>query len=99
MKPIKDKYLKARSGKYKIYDIYCSECNAKLFRYQKDGTGVLKRCYIDRMHPLSQCINKAYCEECGRAFGRPYIYEKENRPAIRLFVGAVYKRRTNPPFA
>jgi len=97
MKPKRDKYLKARGGKYKIYNIHCSECGALLFRYQKDGIGALKRCYLDRIegYPLKNIYHSdraMHCRHCDKALGVDTFYKPESRPAIRLFVGAVVKR-------
>ena len=95
MKPRKDKYLKARGGKYKLYDMHCTECKTKLFIYQKDGPGVLKRCYLDRiLKRIKLGVTTQYniCLDCKQRIGIPIIYKKENRLAVRLFVGAIYKR-------
>lgn len=91
MFPKKDKYLKSRGGTFKIYKIYCKDCGAFLFHYQKDGPGILKRLYLDRIDQSKDLHLKGKCHQCKKNFGVAYIYEKENRPAIRLFVGAVKK--------
>ena len=98
MKIKKDKYLKARGSKYKLYNIHCSECGVLLFKYQKDGPGALKRCYLDRSKfniPERRGVSfSSYttCPQCKQEFGRPMTYKPENRLAIRLFVGAVRKK-------
>lgn len=37
-------------------------------------------------------IENGHCV-CGSWFGVPYIYQQEQRPAIKLFVGKVKKRK------
>jgi hypothetical protein len=93
MKLIKDKYFRARGSTSKLWRIYCSECNRQLCIYQKDGDGILKRLYNDRISDsLIKGTTKSMCE-CGSLFGIPYIYQKENRPAIKLFVGMIRKKK------
>lgn len=72
--------------------ISCEHCGHEICRYQKDGPGSLKRMYIDRMEPNSHEETLLACVECARVIGTKIIYEKENRPAYRLFVGAVTKK-------
>lgn len=45
----KDKYLRARDGKAKMITISCAKCSKKVLDYQKDGTGYLHRCYLNRI--------------------------------------------------
>lgn len=47
--------------------------------------------YIDRITGFKNS-NKLICPKCNRLLGIRIIYEKENRPAYRLFVGAVSKK-------
>ena len=63
-----------------------------LFRYQKDGTGILKRLYLDRMIDYSTTSTKLVCPKCKQVLGVRIIYKKEDRLAYRLFVGAVSKK-------
>lgn len=39
-------------------------------------------------------IPKLICTNCQELIGVPYVYEKENRLAYRLFVGAISKKIT-----
>jgi len=97
-----DKYKKARGGGSKLLDIQCSSCHQHLFFYQKDGPGILKRMYLDRIYesinysnlgnlPL-QKIPQLTCPQCHQLIGVPYVYEREQRLAFRLFSGAVSKK-------
>jgi hypothetical protein len=88
----RDKYRKARGGVSIIYLIKCAACGNNILVYQKDGSGILKRLYLDRIFKWQQ-KNNNFCQKCGVVFGNEYIYEKENRPAIRLYAGAIKKQR------
>ena len=93
MKIKRDKYQKTRSGISKIYRIFCAECVSLLGEYQKDGVGQLRRLYQDRYEPVKpqHKARTGYCV-CGNWYGVPYIYRKEDRPAIKLFVGKIRKK-------
>jgi hypothetical protein len=75
-----DKYKKARGGYSRLLSIACEGCNRHLCDYQKDGPGILKRMYLDRISNSKKYSNLQN------------IYEKENRLAYRLFVGAITKK-------
>ena len=89
-----DKYKKARGGYSRLLDISCEHCGEHLFFYQKDGPGILKRMYIDRISESEEIKldTNLVCPKCKRTLAILIIYEKENRPALRLFVGAVTKK-------
>jgi len=89
-----DKYKKNRGGYSRWLLLSCEKCKAQLLAYQKDGPGILKRLYVDRIvFPTDLGKNKKLeCKKCGTTLGLQIIYEKENRPAYRLFVGAVEKK-------
>jgi len=89
-----DKYREARGGYSRFLKIFCASCESFLFLYQKDGPGALKRMYIDRI--LSKDISKSKkeftCKSCKKVIGTFYTYAKENRPAIRLYQDAIFKK-------
>lgn len=97
-----DKYKKFRGGYSRLLDISCGKCSEHLFFYQKDGPGILKRMYLDRIFDSEKysgneksslmSIPQLICSKCNTVIGIPYIYEKENRLAYRLFVGGVVKK-------
>ena len=62
--------------------------------YQKDGPGILKRLYLDRIDSSDnqKWKEKLVCKKCGTVLGIYMIYQKENRPAYRLFAGAIEKK-------
>lgn len=88
-----DKYKKARGGYSRLLRICCEKCEAKICLYQKDGPGLLKRMYIDRMidPEVSTTKKDLSCPGCKELVGVHIIYKKEQRPAYRLFVGSVTK--------
>lgn len=100
--PLKsDKYKKVRGGHSRLLEIVCAKCGAHLCYYQKDGPGILKRLYLDRIYgdgTYAKLANTAFkdlpqltCPACKRLLGIPMVYEKEKRFALRLFVGSVAK--------
>lgn len=91
-----DKYRKVRGGYSRLLDISCEHCGNHLFYYQKDGPGILKRMYEDRIFEAKnvKLDSNLFCPKCKRLLAVPIIYEKENRPALRLFVGAITKKIT-----
>ena len=89
----RDKYMSFRGGSSAFYNIYCSHCRHWLLLYQKDGPGLLKRMYLDRIIDSSiDTSNNLVCPACNKLLAIAMIYEKENRPALRLFVGSVIKK-------
>jgi hypothetical protein len=100
--PLKnDRYKKVRGGYSRLLDISCAHCGTHLCYYQKDGPGILKRMYIDRIHELtsgsldttsSEKTPHLICSKCKQHIGVPIVYQKENRLAYRLFIGAVSKK-------
>ena len=89
-----DRYKKVRGGWSRILDISCEKCGNHICFYQKDGSGPLKRMYHDRMDGFSTKNSNLVCPECESVLGVGIIYEKESRPAYRLFVGSITKKIT-----
>jgi hypothetical protein len=92
-----DKYRKARGGRSRLLEIICANCQTPLFKYQKDGPGILKRLYIDRIQNFKSQQSQLICPKCREHLGTLIIYEKENRPAFRLFAGAITKKIVKIP--
>jgi hypothetical protein len=93
----KDQYFKNRKGYAQFYALYCAKCKEKLAVYQKDGSGDILRLYADRISDSLyekdfEPDKKFLCPKCGRPIGLGYVYQKENRPAYRLFQGAIKKK-------
>lgn len=87
-----DKYRQSRGGWSHILDIAYEECGDHVCFYQKDGPEPLKRMYTDRMLNVKFQGNSLTYNNCNQTIGVRVIYEKENRPAYRLFQGAITKK-------
>lgn len=89
-----DKYRKARGGHSRWLSLSCENCKTQLMIYQKDGPGILKRLYVDRVASPRGLTTKQKleCKKCKTTLGILTVYEKEKRPAYRLFVGAIGKK-------
>lgn len=93
MKIKKDKYLQKRGGSVKILDIFCQNCSKKLFVYQKDGTGQLKRCYFNRITGDAKLENNEFfCPQCKEKIGFG-IFHIDKRPAIKLLRGKIKRKK------
>ncbi len=92
MKLKQDKYRKNRGGTSRLLDIKCERAGHHLFYYQKDGPGIIKRLYLDRIYPTAPKSNDLICTKCKEVLGSKIIYKKESRPAYRVFVGAITKK-------
>ncbi len=92
-----DKYRKVRGGYSRLLNIACQKCGSMICRYQKDGPGNLRRMYIDRIseEKVSLARKDISCPN-GHLLGVKIIYEKEKRPAFRLFVDSVSKKIVKP---
>lgn len=89
-----DRFKKSRGGHSRWLSLSCGKCKSKLLVYQKDGPGILKRLYLDRI-VFPKHVNEKktlICQKCQTVLGILSIYEKENRKAYRLFVGAIEKK-------
>ena len=97
-----DKYKKVRGGYSRFLEIHCAQCDHLVAIYQKDGPGLLKRIYLDRIFSpenLTRLENLPFkkippfvCPHCKRVLGIPFTYEKEQRLSFRLFEGSVTKK-------
>lgn len=104
MKIKKDSFLNARGGKAKLIELFCMNCKNSLLKYQKDGSGQLHRCYLNRIiepteyqtyknKPLKD-IPPLKCKNCNFIIGIPMIYE-DGRPAFRLIPMRHFKKLIN----
>lgn len=87
-----DKYKKSKGGYSRILDIKCAKCLAHICFYQKDGSGILKRLYLDRIFDMEVTEEELVCSNCKSLLGIKFVYERENRPAYKMFVGAISKK-------
>ena len=54
-----DPYRQARGGYARLLAVSCATCGMHLFYYQKDGPGIVKRLYLDRIyqsHAYFDCL-------------------------------------------
>lgn len=88
-----DSFRKTRGGHSRWLSLFCEKCKKEFGTYQKDGPGILKRLYNDRLQLTNKISGKQLsCEHCKTVLGIQIVYEKEKRPAYRLFAGAVGKK-------
>ncbi len=88
-----DQYRRKRGGNSRLLRISCEKCGSAICFYQKDGPGNLRRMYIDRISdPSVSLTGKSLACSKGHVLGVKIIYEKEKRPAFRMFVDAVAKK-------
>jgi len=102
----RDKYLGERGGSAKFITILCAKCSNYLLLYQKDGIGILKRCYLNRilepkeMEELQRIIKdkknlkNLICNKCKNIIGIPMTY-KDGRLAFRLIPGSFLRKNFN----
>jgi ribosomal protein S27E len=90
----KDQYRNARGGYSRFLNLFCESCGSHVALYQKDGPGELRRMYVDRIFvpEVSKNERALICKSCGKILGTFYTYEKEKRPAIRLYQGSIIKK-------
>lgn len=89
-----DRYKRNRGGYSRWLSLSCEKCKTQLLVYQKDGAGILKRLYVDRIISASGALGRRdlVCKKCNTVLGILMFYKKEDRPAYRLFAGAIEKR-------
>lgn len=101
----KDKYLRARGGKARSLNIYCSACGEWILKYQKDGIGKLLRCYLNRIlapdalaalqHDPAitepKDMQNLVCSKCGAVIGSP-MKHADGRLAFRIMKGKYSKK-------
>ncbi len=101
-----DKYRKARGGKAFMIEVSCATCQEHLLRYQKDGDGPLKRCYLNRItapaalatlqhHPAMrdpERVPPLSCPKCHTVIGVAILHH-DGRVAFRLRQGFFAKKR------
>ena len=84
--------MKKTKGGSRIYTIkvYCAQCKTLLYRYQKQGIGLLVKCYKDRIIQ-DNTKGDLKCPNCGQLFARDAVYH--NRPANKIIQGKVFVKK------
>ena len=100
-----DLYKCVRKGKSHLLELSCAERGHRVGFYQKDGAGLLKRIYIDRIlageamatKKISslKSLSSLHCKKCKELLGIPVLFGEERRYAYRLFTGAITKKIVN----
>lgn len=92
-----DTFRQKRGGWSRFLLVSCDggDCGQPVLLYQKDGPGMLKRIYLDRIVAPKQAqmsdSERLICKHCDRILGMQITWHKEDRPVYRLFAGAVRK--------
>jgi hypothetical protein len=95
----KDKYKLARGAYSRLLNLYCRVCKNHVAVYQKDGSGNIRRMYLDRIFlpknivglekkSLSK-VKNLVCKSCKEIIGTPYLYAKEKRAAFKIYQDAI----------
>ena len=98
----KDKYKNARGNYSRLLNLHCRVCGNLFVIYQKDGSGNLRRIYMDRIFhpknltnlekkPLNE-IKILKCFKCKEDIATPYIYKKENRKAFKVYQDMIVRK-------
>ncbi len=74
-------------GKTYTITVHCAKCQIVLYRYKKEGAGMLVKCYADMI--LSDYTRgDLKCPACGQEFARHATIH--NRPAHKIIRGKVF---------
>ncbi len=71
----------------KSIDIFCSKCQAPLYKYKKGGKGALVKCFKKRItkdHTYTPCT----CPNCENVFARETLIR--GLPAYKMIGGKVW---------
>jgi len=87
---LKKRKLNPKKGRRThIIKVYCANCHALLYKYQKAGLGSLIKCYKDRIAE-DYTRGDLKCPKCGETFAREAVYH--GKPANKIIRGKVYIR-------
>ena len=81
-----------KKNRTRIYTlkVYCAKCKTLLYKYQKEGAGLLVKCCKDRIIKDYTVID-FICPGCGQTFARDAVYH--NRPANKIIQGKVFVKK------
>lgn len=71
----------------KTVDIFCKNCNGKLFKYRKGGKGVLVKCFKERISQDYTNVS-CTCPHCQKVFARDTLIK--GTPAFKIIGGKVW---------
>lgn len=101
-----DAFRRARGGSAHFLVLTCARCASYLMLYQKDGSGRLQRCYLNRIFdpPELETLQRAFtgsspkdlpplrCGHCNELVGIP-MRHNDQRLAFRLINGTIAKSK------
>ena len=65
----------------RVVKIFCSGCQAKLYKYHKNGKGALVKCFIERI-AIDYCEKAGVCPKCQQVFARKQLIR--GVPALKI---------------
>ena len=73
-----------------IIKIYCAQCRTLLYKYQKEGSGHLVKCYKDK---IMKDFTKGdlRCPQCEGTFARETMIH--GKPAHKIIQGKVFVKK------
>ena len=73
-----------------VIKVYCAQCRALLYKYQKEGSGHLVKCYQDRI--VKDLTNgDLRCPQCQVSFAREAMIH--GKPANKIIQGKVFVKK------
>ena len=73
--------------KFRTIKVYCQKCSTLLYKYHKNKTGHLLKCYKDRIKE-DYANGDLRCPNCKEEFAREAIIHA--KPANKIIQGKVY---------
>jgi len=82
--------MNPKKSKGKTIKIYCAKCRTLLYKYRKQGTGHLIKCY---KHGIVKDFTQGdlKCPKCGKQFAREAMIH--GKPAHKIIQGKVFVGR------
>ena len=76
-----------KKGPTKTVEIFCKNCNQKLYKYRKGGKGALVKCFVERITE-DFTTQACTCPNCEAIFARETIIR--GVPAFKMIGGKVW---------
>lgn len=101
-----DRHRRVRGGDAVFLLLSCTKCATPVLLYQKDGSGALRRCYLNRIFAPPELerlqrdpsvrghhdLKPLSCAGCNAIVGHP-MHHHDGRIAFRLIDGAIAKTK------
>ena len=97
----KDRFTRARGGSSELLLICCAKCRHPILLYQKDGSGRLRRIYLDKIRAPEDFADLKHtvasksdleglrCPNDQELLAVPMVYKPEGRLALRIIRGSI----------